>query len=217
MEEKEEFLNENRYKKTKSKIIIVALIVFLIGVCLGGFLIGTGIKKHNEVKQKELSKRSEASIESEIDELNSNLATLNAKHNQEFQKNGFSEEYYKIGNEIDKIRKKVTNLENEIRSLKSGYGTVANMQKYLPFYIFGGFTIFLTLMISGSIYMIAKRREIMAFTAQQVMPVAQEGIEKMAPTVGKAGAEVMKDVAPAMGEIAKEVAKGIKDAKEDDK
>ena len=53
----------------------------------------------------------------------------------------------------------------------------------------GGFllTIGFGLTIAGGIAMfIAHRREITAFTAQQVMPIAQEGIEKIAPSVGNA-------------------------------
>lgn len=83
--------------------------------------------------------------------------------------------------------------------------------KYIPFYILGAFVIFGSCMIAGAIYMFAKRREMLAFTAQQVMPVAQEGIEKMAPTVGKAGASIAKEMAPAFGGIAKEISKGIKE------
>ena len=70
-------------------------------------------------------------------------------------------------------------------------------------------------MIAGSIYIFAKRREILSFQAQQVMPVAQEGIEKMAPTVGKAGASIAKEMAPVYGDIAKEISKGIKQGKEE--
>ena len=55
--------------------------------------------------------------------------------------------------------------------------------------------------MSGSIYMIAKRREILAFSTQQVMPVAKEGINKMAPT---------------MGNVAKKITKGIKDGLNDE-
>ena len=62
-------------------------------------------------------------------------------------------------------------------------------------------TIGFGLTISGAIVMfIAHRREITAYTTQQVMPIAQEGIEKMAPTVGSA-----------IGTIGKELAKGIKE------
>ena len=54
-------------------------------------------------------------------------------------------------------------------------------------------------------------REITSFHMQQTMPVVQEGMEKMAPTIGKVGSEIAKDMAPAYGEVAKEVAKGIKE------
>lgn len=69
--------------------------------------------------------------------------------------------------------------------------------------MFGGFSIFISCTIAGSIYMLAKKREITAFTTQQVMPVAQEGMEKMAPT---------------MGNVAETIVKGVKEGlKEEDK
>ena len=46
-----------------------------------------------------------------------------------------------------------------------------------------------------------KQRELLAYHAQQIRPVAQEGIEKMAPSAGVA---------------AKEIAKGIKEGLKDD-
>lgn len=52
--------------------------------------------------------------------------------------------------------------------------------------------------IGGIVMFIAHRREITAFTVQQTMPIAQEGIEKMTPTV-----------ADAAGSISKSVSKGI--------
>ena len=66
----------------------------------------------------------------------------------------------------------------------------------------------------GILLLIAHKREITAFGVQQVMPVAQEGIEKMAPTIGKAGASIAKEMAPVYGEIAKEIGKGIKEGKQ---
>ena len=57
-----------------------------------------------------------------------------------------------------------------------------------------------TCMISGFILIFAKQRHIVAFQAQQVMPVTKEGIEEMAPTLGKAA-----------GEIAKGIKKGLDD------
>ena len=63
-----------------------------------------------------------------------------------------------------------------------------------PTFIFG-------LMIPMVTFINAFRREMMAFTVQQAMPVAREGAEKMAPTAGVA---------------AKEIAKGIKEGLKDE-
>lgn len=81
----------------------------------------------------------------------------------------------------------------------------------IPFYIFGAFVIIASCMISFSIFMLVKRREILAFSAQQIMPIAQEGIEKIAPTIGKAKASIAKEMAPLYGDIAKGISKGIKE------
>lgn len=113
-------------------------------------------------------------------------------------------------------------LKTEIEDKSNSSSRIFKSHDSLPFYMFGAFSIIASCMMSGSIYMISKRREIMAFTTQQVMPVAQEGIEKMAPSVGKAGVSIFKEMSPAAkkvakemapiyGEAAKEIAKGIKE------
>lgn len=55
--------------------------------------------------------------------------------------------------------------------------------------------------VGGIILLISHKREITAYTVQQTMPIAQEGIEKMAPTIGKAA-----------GTIAKGIKDGLKDS-----
>ena len=52
----------------------------------------------------------------------------------------------------------------------------------------------ITFFISGSIFATANGREINAFYAQQQIPVAQESIEKMAPSVGNAAKEIAKGI-----------------------
>ena len=47
------------------------------------------------------------------------------------------------------------------------------------------------------------------------MPVVKEGLEEMAPTIGKAGAAIGKEMAPVYGQAAKEIAKGIKEGLKD--
>ena len=69
----------------------------------------------------------------------------------------------------------------------------------------GAFIIITTLTISGAIISRAHGREILAFHAQQVMPLAQEGIENMTPTMAKTA-----------GTMAKEVAKGLKEGFKED-
>ena len=61
--------------------------------------------------------------------------------------------------------------------------------------IIGGVFISLaTCMISFSIYMVAKRRNIFAFQKQQVIPATKESIEEMAPTIGSAAGEIAKGI-----------------------
>lgn len=88
-------------------------------------------------------------------------------------------------------------LEDIDSDFNRGFASSTN----IPFYMIGGFVIIASCMIAGSIYMITKRREITAFTTQQIMPVAKEGIDKMAPTIGN---------------VAKEITKGIKDGLKDE-
>lgn len=54
------------------------------------------------------------------------------------------------------------------------------------------------------IIMIAHRREITAFTTQQVMPIAKEGINEMAPTLGNAAGEIAKGIKKGLNEADKE-------------
>lgn len=91
-----------------------------------------------------------------------------------------------------------------------------NSDKYIVLFILGTFIIIATCMIFASITMVTKRREIAAFGAQQMMPIAQEGMEKMSPTIGKVGGEIAKNMVPVYGEIAKEISKGIKEGLKDD-
>lgn len=66
-------------------------------------------------------------------------------------------------------------------------------------------TIGFGLTIAGGVVMlIAHRREITAYTTQQVMPVAQEGIEKISPTIGKAAGEIAKGIKQGLDEANKE-------------
>ncbi len=190
--ESEKYLDEAKYQKNKKKITILAIIVLIIGLSLGGGLITMGIIKTQNAK---LSAEDKNQIQLEIDDFNSQLSSLKAQQHQEVTSNGLSETYYNIGNEIDKIEDKIDELEDRLDN---------NNPYYAVFYVFGAFTIILTFGIFATIYTTAKGREINAYYAQQQIPIAKEGIDVMAPTIGNAA-----------GEIAKSIKRGITDGNED--
>jgi hypothetical protein len=119
----------------------------------------------------------------------------------------------------DKDIKSIKEVNEKIRDLEfysAEHERNMRASEYIPYFMLGGFLIIFGLMISGSILAAAFGRNILAWKAQQIMPVAQEGIEKMAPTIGKVGKSIAKEMAPVYGDIAKEVSKGIKEGLKDD-
>lgn len=240
MDGKKEFLTEENYEKGKKKIMRIALIVFIVGVLLGGSLIITGIIKTNEVKKQneqasqQVEQNSQTrtasdvqadidSVQAKIDTLEIEIGNLKTEQNKIFRDDyGFSDRYYEKDAEIKakqrelyKLESQLSNYKSELWKINSGYNdtqkeiekakNTISTSKYVPLYMFGVFIIVASCMITFSIYMFGKRREIIAFTAQQVMPVAQEGIEKMTPTVGNVA-----------GSIARDITKGIKEGLKDD-
>ena len=241
---KNEYLNEEKYQTTNKKISKVALIVLIIGLLIGLSLIILGIVNMSKVnsenseenKQNEIL-RLESEIEIEENILKTKKAELQAKGIEydvfadyddgevydlkiiikaldpsfdncafdEYKNNDITEKYCSLKNELE-----------DVESMNITFNRSFDSFRYIPLFMIGGFIIFATLIISGSIYMISKRREITAFGIQQVMPVAQEGMEKIAPTIGKVGSEVAKNMAPVYGEIAKEISKGIKEGLKDE-
>lgn len=152
-----------------------------------------------------------AEIDNQINEINQNLNSLKAEKSQEFMANGFSEKYYEIDSEIETENKKISDLNQEKFILESekqltNNGFIDDFEEGGPenlaskgfggMMIMGGVMILIfTALISGKLFMIYKRREILAFTAQQVIPVAQEGIDEMAPAIGNVAKEISKGIA----------------------
>lgn len=185
--DKKEYLNEEWYQKVKGKVKKVALGIFLIGLIIGLIMIIFGITSLLKSDNKSGGQESKVKTE-EIAGLKDELAELKALQNEEFETNGFSAKYYKYDNKIESKENEINNLEYSFPSLiKKGFGGIL--------IIIGGNIIFWATIISVSVYFIAIRREVAAFKMQQVMPLAQEGIEKMAPTVGSAAGTIAHDIA----------------------
>lgn len=95
---------------------------------------------------------------------------------------------------------KYCTLENQIEDVKSGFNKEYDSMKNIPFYMIGGFIILTGAMIAGAIFKFAKGREITAFMAQQTMPIAKEGMDEMAPHIGKAAKEISKGIKEGINE-----------------
>lgn len=223
--EKKELLNEENYEKTKKKITTISLIILIVALLIGGSLIALGIIKTNTSKkdaEKVNQERYNAS-EQRLKEIASEKESLNLQYNAKKQEcdslDMRAKDWYSKVNQCERdasaISSKITNLESEEFKLNNNYDKV-EAKNYIPLSVFGGVIIFIGGMISLSIYLIAKKRDISAFAIQQSMPLAQEVIGKMAPTIGDAGKTVIDKVGPSMGSAAGSIAKGIKDGLKDE-
>lgn len=223
--EKKELLNEDNYEKTKKKITTISLIILIVALLIGSTLIALGIIKTNTSKkdaEKVNQERYNAS-EQRLKEIASEKESLNLQYNAKKQEcdslDMRAKDWYSKVNQCERdasaISSKITNLESEEFKLNNNYDKV-EAKNYIPLSVFGGVIIFIGGMISLSIYLIAKERDISAFAIQQSMPLAQEVIGKMAPTIGDAGKTVIDKVGPSMGSAAGSIAKGIKDGLKDE-
>ena len=305
MSEKKEFLTEENYEKGKKKLKMVAIIVLVMGLLVGGSLITVGILKQSKTNSnysEDTIKKLQNDIEAEKVNLETKKAELESKRDEalrvekqnlenkkqeliskgikydnftkyddgesyslkiitnvldpsfnycafdEYENNELTKDYCLLSSNRDEDSIAINVIESVLSTNlnycvgdtknnmyishyctlvsqlndKSDFNKDFDSYDSIPFYMIGGFIIIASCMIAGSIYMTTRQREILAFHTQQVMPVAQEGIEKMAPTIGKAGASIAKEMAPAYGEMAKEISKGIKeglskDSKDDEK
>ena len=190
--ESEEYLNEEKYQQTKSKISILGTIFCLLFILLGAGLISLGVYNIIKYNDKE---------ELKIEENNT----------------GFDEEYYARKDKIEELTESISEeiytitlisraldkgfnycafdeyQDNEYTSNYCNYRYISPI-KYMFFIIPGIFCLMVGLILSISLFATLKRREMLAFVTQQTMPVAQEGIEKMAPTLGKVAEEISKRI-----------------------
>lgn len=198
MEEKK-YLNEKKYQKNEKVITFLALIILVIGLSVGVFLIYRGIAKPNASKVE--------TLKVEFEKKKSELEAKGVVYS-DFAKytDGEAYELKIITDALDPSFDHCSFEEYEKNSITKDYCKAKNSVGEMATSLSIMFGIFICLafgMISFSIFMIAKRRHILAFTAQQAIPVVKEGIDEMAPTLGNAA-----------GEIAKGIKKGLSDDEE---
>lgn len=122
--------------------------------------------------------------------------------------NLLDDDFPKYNCEDNEVIKTYCTLNSELvdlRNEKINYTPARNEIRriiHIPFIVIGVFISFASFIVKFMFFSITHRRELMAYSAQQIMPIAEEGIEKMAPTAGM---------------IAKEISKGIKEGLDEKK
>ena len=185
-----EYLNEEKYQKIEKKITLVSIIVLVVGLCIGGFLIYSGAFKPNSSKIEELR----VQLETKRKELEDKGIKYNT-----FAKYTDGEEYDLkiITNVLDPSFNNCAFEEYKDNSITKEFCHAKNSSNEFGSSFKIGIGVFIcitTLMIFGFIFAIAKRRHILAFQAQQVMPIAKEEIDEISPSLGKAASEIAKGI-----------------------
>lgn len=214
------FLNEKKYQNTKTIFIILAILFLIIGFVVGGLIIKKGLNKKNDIYSKYTEENKQAqivslnvqikiaksSLESKKAELiaqglqpssnyedneSYNLYIINNVLNPSFNRCSFDE--YKNNELTSQYCNLIKQLE-DTEKLDIKYKRQSESFSCIPYYMVGTSIILFSIIISISLFLIAKRREIIAFQAQQSMPVVKEGIEEISPALGKAAKDVINNI-----------------------
>lgn len=214
------FLNEKKYQNTKTIFIILAILLLIIGFVVGGLIIKKGLNKKNDIYSKYTEENKQAqivslnvqikiaksSLESKKAELiaqglqpssnyedneSYNLYIINNVLNPRLNRCSFDE--YKNNELTSQYCNLIKQLE-DTEKLDIKYKRKSESFSCIPYYMVGTSIILFSIIISISLFLIAKRREIIAFQAQQAMPVVKEGIEEISPALGKAAKDVINNI-----------------------
>lgn len=184
------YLSEEKYQKAEKTISLIAAFVLIVGLGIGGFLIYNGVAKPASAKVDELGVK--------LENKKGELEAKGIKYDN-FARYSDGEAYDLkiVTNALDpnlvscKFAEYINNtLTKDYCSAKNSIGDFASTRSKM----YGVFVCIATCMISFSIYTFAKKRYILAFKLQQGMPVAKEGINEIAPTIGNLSKEVSKGI-----------------------
>lgn len=218
--EKKEYLNEEKYQKTKNKISVIGKVVLTILWTVGLGLISIGIFNIIKYNDKDALKQEEAKLVKIQEELEQKVNPIEdeiKKLDRDKYDTNNSEERYAIEDRIEELTKSIERERKQLELIEGAidefdtqcgfsdyreYELVStycdyrelNEMKIIPFIIPGIFISFLSFGLTMMFIMTTKRREIMAYGMQDMRPLAEEGAEKMAPTAGKVAEEVAKGI-----------------------
>ncbi len=216
-----EYLSEEKYKKVKRNITIIATIILVAGILGSGYLFAKAFMKSksntNNTEFTEQTKQERInSLNSQIDEEKTILETkkeeLKAKglkDSPDYQ-SGEAYDLYIIINALDPsfphcdfdeyktnaITSKYCTLKEELKNVEEQKDNdktsnlIFNTFEFMPAVMI----LLITLGISINLFYIANKRKITAFHAQQVMPIADEMIDKATPTIAKSVGKIAESI-----------------------
>lgn len=208
--ENKKYLDEEKYQKTSKKLFSIGVSIIILGLVVAAIIIITkidfGPKASKEELQQQLAQL-KPSLRKRYDELESNGFNESWDYKDE---EGYEMTLIDIALDPTYDTCEDSSLYSDNDTTREYCQVKAQLYKFdtpnddLLFIIVPSLIVLMPCFAFGAMFILtAKRREITAFTAQQVMPVAKEGIEKMAPTAGVTAKE-----------IAKGIKKGLKDEEE---
>ena len=235
---KDEYLNENKYKKASGSLFFVGIGIIIIGIVAFLFLFIPKIKKTDSTNKVELQQKLNA-LRPGLEEKYNALKEKGVTESFDY-KNKEGYEMYLIDIALDPTYGKCehsgsysdNDITREYCSIKAEIYDIDHAfhnDSIIPALVPALMALMPCLAIGTMLIMVSKQRQILAYQAQSVLPVAKEVVEDVAPTMGKAAGkafkelkptmqDMVKDAAPMYGEVAKEIAKGIKEGlKEDNK
>lgn len=184
------YLNEDKYQKTEKTISLVAILLLVVGLCIGGFLIYKGVAKPGTSKVEELK----VVLETKKSELESKGVKFSPftgySDGESYDLKIITEALDPSFNHCAFDEYKNNSITKEYCAAKNSTGKFASNRSTM----IGVFICISTCMISGFIFAVSKRRHILAFQTQQAMPIAKEGINEMAPTIGNVAGEIAKGI-----------------------
>ena len=208
--DKKQYLTEEHYNGINKKIKIISAIILTTGLLVGGGLIAMGAIKSDEAKKD--AEMSVIADQKKIEELESQKTSIEVEYNAKQQEcdsleMGSSDWFSRstqCNRESQSLYQKIASLDQDIFKLQNA---VYYPRNYTFLYMIGAFCIIAGIMISLGIFLITKRRAILAYNAQTVMPVGKEVVEKATPTVAKAAGDIA-------GSVAEGISRGVKKGKE---
>ena len=194
-----QYLNEENYNRVNKKIKLISLIILLIGLLSGGVFIAIGMTKSDEAKRA--AETTAASAKTRLTEIAAEQSSLETEYNNKQKEcNSLDMSAQDWLSAQTECQREASNIDQKLNELETEEFKLKNMNYAQPdtsplYYIIGAICIGLGFIASLSIFLITKRRALLAYHAQTAMPVGKEAIEQITPTAAKAASDMASSVA----------------------